>query len=340
MFSRLWKLLALIWKLATHGPTDDAAPQKEEEQQQEGGHDPFEPDFSSGRPNAEPLSEFVNLLAGARGDFFDAADDRPLAIGEPISVPSLDQWLGPPPVPSPPPAAAAARPPNVSEQAFRPVKRPPTPLLTILDDTNAMTGETVRIRGPECMIGRNEGMVTIPHDKSMSSRHARIFRHGDKPPYAWYLKDEPSKNGTFVCCENAPLRTDRIVMLGSRRFRLVLPPDVQAPSAAASAAANILAATAPSIPMLMETTVADNPVCIRLASPRVTVGRPGFNNDVEIDDPLLGGTHAEITQAANGTWWIKAMPSRNGVWIQVDLVKLSESCRFQCGEQRFMFTQP
>ncbi|MFM8433829.1 MAG: FHA domain-containing protein [Planctomycetia bacterium] len=46
-----------------------------------------------------------------------------------------------------------------------------------------------------------------------------------------------------------------------------------------------------------------------------------------------------ITQTDDGTWWIQAMPSRNGVWIQVRAVKLSDSSRFQCGEQRFVFVR-
>jgi len=78
------------------------------------------------------------------------------------------------------------------------------------------------------------------------------------------------------------------------------------------------------------------------ASGRMTVsypatGRPGFDNHVEIDDQLLASLHAVFTQAADGTWWVDAMPSRNGVWIQVRAVKLSDSSRFQCGEQRFVF---
>ncbi len=58
------------------------------------------------------------------------------------------------------------------EQPYRPVNRPPVALLTILDDGSTTTGETVRIREPVCLIGRTEGSVGIPHDQSMSSRHA------------------------------------------------------------------------------------------------------------------------------------------------------------------------
>jgi hypothetical protein len=237
-------------------------------------------------------------------------------------------------------ASTAARPPHAVEQPYRPVNRPPVALLTILDDGSTTTGETVRIREPVCLIGRTEGSVVIPHDQSMSSRHAEIIREGAKPPYTWFLRDVGSTNGTFVRCDNAPLRADRLLMLGSRRFRLHMPGGGPAALAGLHTAAEAHAANAADVPMLVETTVPTDPVCIRLVGSRVAVGRPGFDNHVEIDDALLGSLHAVFTQAADGTWWVDAMPSRNGVWIQVHSVELTESCRFQCGEQRFVFVRP
>jgi hypothetical protein len=237
-------------------------------------------------------------------------------------------------------ASTAARPPHAVEQPYRPVNRPPVALLTILDDGSTTTGETVRIREPVCLIGRTEGSVVIPHDQSMSSRHAEIIREGARPPYTWFLRDVGSTNGTFVRCDNAPLRADRLLMLGSRRFRLHMPGGGPAALAGLHTAAEAHAANAADVPMLVETTVPTDPVCIRLVGSRVAVGRPGFDNHVAIDDALLGSLHAVFTQAADGTWWVDAMPSRNGVWIQVHSVELTESCRFQCGEQRFVFVRP
>jgi len=289
--------------------------------------------------SVEPLTEFARLLSEAR-PAFGADGDPPLAMGEPISGPTLPPWQGTRPASSSAAGWAAARPPHVAEQPYRPVNRPPVALLTILDDGNATTGETVRIREPVCPIGRTEGSVRIPHDQSMSSRHAEIIREGVRPPYTWFLRDLGSTNGTFVRCDNAPLRTDRLIMLGSRRFRLHMPGGAPAALAGLHTAAEARAADADDVPMLVETTVPTDPVCIRLAGSRVAVGWPGFDNHVEIDDPLLGSQHAVFTQAADGTWWVDAMPSRNGVWIQVTAVELTDSCRFQCGEQRFVFVRP
>jgi len=139
--------------------------------------------------SVEPLSEFVKLLTAQNGAF----DDDPA------------RFTG-----LPPSGAASGRPRQVVEQPYRPANRPPIALLTILDDASTTTGETVRIREPVCLIGRTEGSVVIPHDGSMSSRHAEIVRDGLKPPYTWYLRDVGSTNGTFVCCDSAPLRPDRL----------------------------------------------------------------------------------------------------------------------------------
>jgi hypothetical protein len=289
-----------------------ATPEGDSAMQENGDHDPG--------TSVEPLSEFVKLLT-AQGPAFADSDGHPPA-GQPMPGPS------------------GGRPMRVVEQPYRPVNRPPIPLLSILDDGSATTGETVRLREPVCLIGRTEGHVVIPHDHSMSSRHAEIVRDGVKPPYTWYLRDVGSTNGTFVCCDSAPLRADRLVMLGSRRFRMQVPGGVPASPSNGNAFRSTSAADAAGAPMLVETTAPADPICIRLVGSRVAVGRPGFDNHVGIDDPLLASLHAVITQAADGTWWIDAMPSRNGVWIQVRSVELTDSCRFQCGEQRFMFVRP
>ena len=305
LFQRFFRFFANVLKGA--GAPDDAAATDEHS------------DYDRGT-SVEPLSEAAKPLPTPDAALADA--DGGIAAGEPAA------------------ASTAAHPPHAAEQPYRPANRPPIALLTILDDASTTTGETVRIREPVCLIGRTEGSVVIPHDGSMSSRHAEIIREGAKPPYTWFLRDVGSKNGTFVRCDNAPLRADRLIMLGSRRFRMHVPFGGPAPLAGLHTAAEAHAAAVAGVPMLVETTVPTDPVCIRLEGSRVAVGRPGFDNHVEIDDPLLGSLHAVFTQAADGIWWVDAMPSRNGVWIQVHSVELTESCRFQCGEQRFVFVRP
>lgn len=300
------------------------------------------PDVDFGRDDTgtsvEPLSELLDLLRVAGGGVAPDGVSR-LPIGEPISVATWgDALKGPPLVPRFTPQAAA-HPGQKTEQPFRPSKRPSTPLVTVLDDGAATMGEVVRLREPVCLIGRNEGTIRIPHDPLVSSRHAELVRTGPEPPHTWHLHDVGSTNGTFVCCKMAPLVPDRILILGSRRFRLHLPGAEPSSAAGRSLPASVAAGLS-AWPMLVETTTPVNPLCIRLVGARLSIGRPGFGNQIEIEDPLLAHVHAVITQAEDGTWWIQATPSLNGVWIQVRSVELTDSCRFQCGEQRFLFVLP
>lgn len=219
------------------------------------------------------------------------------------------------PVPFPPLPAALA------EKAFRPSLRPAVPRLTILDDGETECGETIRLREAATVIGRTEGAVRLPNDQRISARHAEIVRTDAGPAGDWILRDLDSKTGTFVRCLGTDLRPDRLIVLGSRRFRFQWPASTQA------------------MPTLVETTNA-NPgqrLVIPLPRPFLSVGRPGCGNDIELDDPLIAKFHAQIIQQPGGTWRLEAKPSCNGVWAQVRSIRLTRSCRFQCGEQRFLF---
>jgi pSer/pThr/pTyr-binding forkhead associated (FHA) protein len=209
----------------------------------------------------------------------------------------------------------------LAEEAFRPMLRPAVPRLTILDDGETERGETIRIREAATLIGRTNGAVRLPNDQRISARHAEIVRTDTGPTAGYILRDLDSKTGTFVRCLGTDLRPDRLIVLGSRRFRF------QCPAAPQDAAT------------LVETTNA-NPgqrLAIPLSRPFLTVGRPGCGNDIELDDPLIAMFHGQIIQQASGTWRLEAKPSKNGVWAQVRSIALTRSCRFQCGEQRFLF---
>jgi pSer/pThr/pTyr-binding forkhead associated (FHA) protein len=228
---------------------------------------------------------------------------------------------------------------SVGDNAFTPMLRPPTPRLTLLDDGETSRGETVRLRDPVTVIGRTEGQVTLPHDTMVSSKHAEIVREGKTPPHKWILRDLGSSNGTFVGCAKTVLSPDRILVLGARRFRFkpaIGPagPTPQTESTELYDARRLLTDCAPS---LVETTAGDSPAEIRLQKPNLRVGRPGYGNDIELEDSFIANHHARISQDSSGQWVLEALPSKNGVWVQVTSIKLSGFCRFLCGEQRFLF---
>jgi pSer/pThr/pTyr-binding forkhead associated (FHA) protein len=232
-----------------------------------------------------------------------------------------------------------ARGPAPTEAAYRAQIRPLVPRLVMLDDGEQAAGETVWLREPATVIGRSEGEIRLPHDPLVSGRHAEIIREGAARPHRWLLRDLGSANGTFVRCARTPLRQDAIIILGSRRFRF-RPPQAK-PAAGTFASGTVLAdvAALPSSgwPALVETTQARPPVEIMLAGVDLSVGRPGQGNAIEIDDPLLAATHARILRQPSGQWMLEALPSLNGVWVQVQGIVLAPVSRFQIGEQRFLF---
>jgi pSer/pThr/pTyr-binding forkhead associated (FHA) protein len=226
---------------------------------------------------------------------------------------------------------------EATETNYRPAIRPPVPLLTVLDDGEVASGETVRLRDHVTVIGRSDGFVRISHDPLVSGRHAEIVREGAARPYQWTLRDLGSSNGTFVSCVGTVLRPDRLIILGSRRFRFQPSPAQASKPVEGTMLMDSKRLAEHAWPTLVETTAAINPLRISLAGPSLSVGRPGNGNRIEIDDPLLAPLHAHITLTTSGEWRIEALPSRNGIWVQVNAIRLVPVCRFQCGEQRFLF---
>jgi pSer/pThr/pTyr-binding forkhead associated (FHA) protein len=228
---------------------------------------------------------------------------------------------------------------GLGDNAFTPMVRPPTPRLTLLDDGEIARGETVRLRDSVTVIGRIEGKITLPHDSMVSSKHAEIVREGKTPPHKWILRDLGSSNGTFVACAKTVLSPDRILVLGATRFRFK---PATGPATAATQTESTELYDARRLltdfePSLVETTAGDNPAEIRLHKPSLRVGRPGHGNDIELDDPFIANHHARISLDSSGQWVLDALPSKNGVWVQITAIKLSGFCRFLCGEQRFLF---
>jgi pSer/pThr/pTyr-binding forkhead associated (FHA) protein len=217
--------------------------------------------------------------------------------------------------------------------------RPATPRLILLDDGESMEGEVMRLREQVTVVGRNDGQVRLPHDPLVSGKHAEIVREGSGTASRWILRDLGSSNGTFVCCSKTVLRPDRLIILGSRRYRFRLPQPATKPATAAGPTQMV--DTAPIMdqmwPALVETTQPDSNAQILLAGMALSVGRPGCGHRIELDDPFIAAHHAEIRRESSGDWVIEAKPSRNGIWVQIRAIRLSEMCRFQCGEQRFLF---
>jgi hypothetical protein len=68
----------------------------------------------------------------------------------------------------------------------------------------------------ETIVGRVSGDISFPHDGFMSSRHARIVRHGN----SFMLRDEGSRNGTFIKIKDEiELQPGDMILIGKQLFR-------------------------------------------------------------------------------------------------------------------------
>lgn len=266
------------------------------------------------------------LGSGDRGTVLESLDDvrSQLARGT----------LAEPVRPEAPPAG-----PGFGEELYRPLIRPGVPRLVMLDDGEQAAGEIYRLREATTVFGRSEGQVRLPHDALVSARHAEIVRGGTARPYTWLLRDLGSSNGTFVRCRRAILRPDRLVLLGGRRlrFRAAAGAGAGAAETAGTTLVDAAAVRAAVWPMLVETTQAAGGMELALTGAELVLGRAGCGNTLEIADPQLAPHHGRIFRDPGGQWIIEAMPSLNGIWIQIEAVQLAGVCRFQVGEQRFVF---
>lgn len=219
------------------------------------------------------------------------------------------------------------------------------PRLVICDDGSTETGEVVYIRSDRFLIGRTQGDIMVGHDAAMSGTHAEIARRDVGGKFAWILRDLGSANGTFARASSVTLRAGLAMLLGSKRYRFELPRQASAAGTTnTQSTGTVMVQDFARLPdellsALVETQTPTSAITARypLRAARVALGRPGYGNGIEIDDPCLARAHAIISRDAGGTWQLAAQPSLNGVWVKIDNIRLTNNCQFQCGEQRFRF---
>ncbi len=236
-----------------------------------------------------------------------------------------------------------AMPIEVEAQAERPVLRPPTALLCVLDD-GMPDGEWVRLRADVLTIGRSDGEVRIPHDGLLSGRHAQIIRQRGHNNCRWLLADLQSTNGTFVRIGSSVLRHESEVIVGSGRYRF----EVAAGAAPAAAPAGTPPQTTQAwtgapvrslVPALVEITPAGPANRFPLSLPEYWIGRDARTCAIaRPDDTLADARHARLYRDPKGQWHLENNKSLNGLWLRItEPMPLGNACQFRLGEQRFLF---
>jgi len=239
------------------------------------------------------------------------------------------------------PAAECA---EVEAQPDRPLLRPPTAMLCILDD-GKLDGEWVRLRADHTVIGRIDGDVRIPQDGLISSRHAELVRQHGPSGFHWVLIDLQSTNGTFVRIGSSVLRNENEVIIGSGRYRFEAgaahAPHVD-PAGAPPQTTQAWSGPAPVqslVPALVELSPAGPVNRTALTLPEYWIGRDAKACAISRpDDLLVNGRHARLYRDAKARWHIENNKSLNGVWLRLaEPMPLGGACQFRVGEQRFIF---
>ena len=236
-----------------------------------------------------------------------------------------------PPKPDPEDSADSALP-------FRPVNRPPTLILCALDDGSRDEGEWFRVRTPEFRIGRTEGDpkqpndIVIAHDNGISSTHVEIKLRIEEGRYRFYLRDWPSRNGTFVRVSRAALKPEQELLLGARRYFF---------NAGTGAAKSGKKSGSQFFPSLVEMTPRGSGNELPLGQGENIVGSSKSRSTLTIaGDPFVSSTHAKIFKDKKNRWIIENLNSLNGIWLRIEEMALDTGGEFQIGEQRFLVRIP
>lgn len=230
-----------------------------------------------------------------------------------------------------------------TESVFCPTVRPPIAILAVLDDGES-SGELIRIRDEQFIVGRTEGDLRLPFDELLSSRHLAINRQIVQGAWRWVITDLQSRNGVFFRVSKAPLshNTEFLIGGGCYKFQIVQQtcPDTQgwnginsAPPGTRAFQGDLQPGTA-TITELLRGGIGSRQTLVKDS---YRIGSDVQCDIVRNQDPFTRSEHATLTRSDRGTWVIQNNSTKNGVWIRLPQIGISSggTCEFQAGEQRF-----
>ena len=233
------------------------------------------------------------------------------------------------------------------EIAFRPKLRRAQALLTIFDD-GKISGEVIRLRSNQLLIGRTEGNLRFPNDEQISSRHVSIRLHVLENVKRWVITDERSRNGLFVRIGKAQFEDKDEILVGSGRYRFNsssrFPPNAFGAFLGHSCSGAPLTRvyggqTSVDADVLSEILISGIGARYLLQDNHYWIGRNEECMIRRAGDYSTKGQHALLSRSSSGTWVVQNNRSLNGVWLKTPSVnvELGSSREFQIGEQRFRF---
>lgn len=208
---------------------------------------------------------------------------------------------------------------------YRPFSRPATLVVCLLDDGETKEGEQFRIRKSSFVIGRSEGDIVLPYDRSMSAKHVeiRLVPAGDGR-FDFEIRDLNTTNGTFARATKAILQDKQQFLLGSRRYEL-----------------RRAKPKSKALDTIVELSPKGKGKTFQLRRSSVYVGRDPLKCAlVVLGDPFISPVHAKLKRDSQNRWTIRNLGSKNGVWMRVDELTLTSGGVFQVGSQRVSIKIP
>ena len=247
------------------------------------------------------------------------------------------------------PAAAAI--PQDAATPYRPLHRPPTILVCVLDDGSTTEGEWFRLRSSSLTVGRTQGDILLPQDSMVSSQHLEITLRQTDGRYRVALRDLESRNGSFVRAARVTLRDGQEMLIGGRRYVFsaggAAGVDANTDGADSGATrgwhAGSAADLAKLLPALQEV-VADEAA----EAPRYPLHNDEqfIGSDPQVcaivlpEDPFISRVHARIQRDNRGRWVIENQKSLNGLWFKFSDIAIDATGEVQVGEQRLLIKIP
>jgi pSer/pThr/pTyr-binding forkhead associated (FHA) protein len=232
---------------------------------------------------------------------------------------------------------------------FQPLRRPPAAVLCILDDGCSETGELIRIRADQFVIGRSQGDVQISNDDRISSPHAELSQRFDNGKYHWHLKDLDSRNGTFVKISSAALKSEDELLIGHRVYRFNTSAHQKEESNELNGDSNEDFTRTRGVQdfspeyfktpsgELIEVRSQDDGQCFELSADENWVGSNSANcTHVIDDDPAVSMRHAKFFRNQFGVWHVEDADTLNGLWMRIQEKRVDIDTEFQLGQQRFL----